>query len=287
VLLIDNELHDATIDNRVPKVADALRLMLHDYGEQLDVLTFRGKLKDIHALAADFGRIQPGQYKVIIIDSLYRTLPPGTDENDNAAMAQIFNLLDAHAMRMKCAFVLIHHSSKGNQSERSVIDVGSGAGSMGRATDSHFILREHEQEGVFVADAAVRSFEKISPFCLKWLFPLWLPVPDDAGLDPADLKPPTQRRRKRSQPKTDSEPRPEPRTAKWFSDQFISDVPAPRAAIIDDAVAAGLSNKQAERLFDRALAKGYAHPRKCPNDKRKIVYADIIQPEESDHTLSP
>jgi hypothetical protein len=269
VLLIDNELHDGTIDNRVPKVADALKITLADYGEQLDVWTFRGKLKDIHSLAGDFAKLQPGQYKLVIIDSFYRVLPPGTDENDNAAMAQIYNLIDAHAMRLKCAFVLIHHSSKGSQSDKSVIDVGSGAGAMGRATDSHFVLREHEQQGVVVADAAIRSFPPIDPFCLKWFFPLWLP--DETGLNPADLKRPQRRRKSATAAASEVK---EKWTAKRFADSFIGPEPRPKAAIVDDAIEAGLSCRQSEALFGGVVAKRLAYPWRDKHDRRQKLYAN-------------
>ena len=47
-----------------------------------------------------------------------------------------------------CSFVLIHHSTKGNQSGKTITDVG--AGSQSRTTDTHLIrdAREHtEPEG--------------------------------------------------------------------------------------------------------------------------------------------
>ena len=61
--------------------------------------------------------------------AFYRFLPAGTDENANADMASLYNHIDRYAADLGCAFVLIHHSSKGNQSGKSVTDVGAGAGS--------------------------------------------------------------------------------------------------------------------------------------------------------------
>jgi hypothetical protein len=40
-------------------------------------------------------------------------MPRDTDENDNGTMAQVYNVLDAYAAKLQCAFVLIHHSTKG------------------------------------------------------------------------------------------------------------------------------------------------------------------------------
>ena len=63
------------------------------------------------------------------------------DENDNAAVAGLYNALDGIADSMGAGFCLIHHSSKGNQSDKAVTDVGSGAGAQSRAADTHLILR--------------------------------------------------------------------------------------------------------------------------------------------------
>jgi hypothetical protein len=78
----------------------------------------------------------------------------------------------------------MHHSSKGNQSGKSITDVSAGAGSQSRATDTHLVLRPHEEKDVVVLDATVRSWPPIEPRCLRWTFPVW--TPDDT-LDPADL----------------------------------------------------------------------------------------------------
>ncbi len=60
-------------------------------------------------------------------------LPAGIDENDNAAMSQVYNAIDRYAEMLQASFILVHHSSKGSQSGKSVTDVGSGAGAISRA----------------------------------------------------------------------------------------------------------------------------------------------------------
>lgn len=71
--------------------------------------------------------------------------------------------------------MVVHHASKGSQSDKRVTDVGSGAGAQSRATDCHMVLREHEDEGVTVLDAAVRSFAPVEPLALRWSFPIFIP----------------------------------------------------------------------------------------------------------------
>lgn len=184
VLLIDNELHINTTTYRMMQVANALEMDPPLFSDHIQVQSLRGKLKDLHRLARTFEKIKPHQYKVIVIDAFYRTLPLGVDENDNGAIANLYNLLDLHASRLKCAFVLIHHASKGNQSGKSVTDVGAGAGSQSRAVDTHLVIRPHQDKDTFVVDAAVRSWAPIEPFVIRKQHPLFV---IDPKADPEDL----------------------------------------------------------------------------------------------------
>ncbi len=185
VLLIDNELHPETITHRIPNVADAMGISLDDYQDRYDVISLRGRLVDYFGLGLrTVDHIEPGRYRAIIVDAHYRMLPPGVSENDNAAMAQVYNQIDRFADQTQAAWFLIHHSSKGSQAGKDVTDVGSGAGSQSRAADSHLVLRPHEEPGHVVLDAAVRSWPPVEPVTLEWCFPLWLP----SELDPENLK---------------------------------------------------------------------------------------------------
>ncbi len=173
VLHIDNELRLKTIVYRYRKVAEALKVPYDLFSHNLEVKSLRGRLQDLNGLGQFFNTIDPGKYKAIIIDAFYRTLPIGMDENDNGAIANLYNKLDWYASRLQCSFILIHHSSKGNQSQKSVTDVGAGAGAQSRAADTHLILRPHEEPNVAVLEAAVRSWPPREPMCLRWEFPLW------------------------------------------------------------------------------------------------------------------
>jgi len=190
VLIIDNELHPETLASRIPMVADAMAIPESERSHRLDVLSLRGRLMDIVRLSRLVESLHPDQYHLVIVDAWYRMLPPNVGENDNAAMASLFNRVDQYAAQTGAAWCLIHHASKGNQSDRRVTDVGSGAGSQSRAADSHIVLREHEEAGCVVMDAAVRSFPPVTPLALQWEFPLWRPV---HHLDPSRLADPRSR----------------------------------------------------------------------------------------------
>ncbi|MEL6499748.1 MAG: AAA family ATPase [Planctomycetota bacterium] len=243
VLIIDNELHRETSAHRIPRVADARGVAMREIAGRILVDNLRGRLQDIFTLGPYFEAIEPGRYKVIVLDAFYRFMPAGGDENDNGTMANIYNRIDSFADRLGCCFVLIHHSTKGSQSGKSVTDVGAGAGAQSRATDTHLVLRPHEEEGVVVLDAAVRSWAPVDPTCLRWDFPVWNA---DRSLDPAELKNEKGGKKKEKAQHT-------PQT---FVKTFVNGVPSTRSVILERAVQAGVSQWRADQLLRTADSDG-------------------------------
>ncbi|MBC7819694.1 MAG: AAA family ATPase [Planctomycetaceae bacterium] len=101
VLLIDNELHPETLAKRLPTVAEARGIRPADIADKIQVIALRGRLRDLLALESDLRSITPGAFKLIVLDAFYRFLPEGTDENANAAMAQLYNRVDRSAARLR------------------------------------------------------------------------------------------------------------------------------------------------------------------------------------------
>ncbi len=254
VLIIDNELHAETSANRIPKVAAARNIELDVAGKHLFVQNLRGHWQDIFSLGPYFRSLDPGRFRVIILDAMYRFMPREMDENDNGTMANVYNAIDRYADQLGCCFVLIHHTSKGNQSSKAVTDVGAGAGSQSRATDTHLILRPHEEEDVVVLDAAVRSWPPATPRCLRWTFPVWTPADD---LDPALLRIEKPKRRERVAP---ADEKPE---IDWSTERFveacIAEDPKTKVAILDCTKELGLSKRRAELFLQDALFRGLIH----------------------------
>lgn len=252
VLIIDNELHRETSAHRIPQVARARGVAMREIGDRIHVDNLRGRLQDIFTLAPYFAALEPGRFKVIVLDAFYRFMPSGGDENDNGTMANIYNRIDAFADRLGCCFVLIHHSTKGSQSGKSVTDVGAGAGAQSRATDTHLVLRPHEESGVVVLDAAVRSWPPVDPTCLRWSFPVWTV---DDGLDPAALKP--ERPTKRKEPKADEPPKEPEWTAERFVEAFIGIEPVTITALREQAAGMpGLSWRRVAEIVGEAERLG-------------------------------
>jgi AAA domain len=185
VLLIDNELHKPTLAARIKTVGEAMSLRPAEYADRLHVWPLRGNLRDIHELGAELETVAPGAFRFIILDAKYRMIPPLASENSNADETRFYNALDCYADRITAGIGNIHHSSKGQQGDKRVTDVGAGAGAQSRATDCHLILREHEEDNVVVLEAAVRSFAPVAPLALRWVFPLWQPAED---VDPTKLR---------------------------------------------------------------------------------------------------
>jgi len=266
VLILDNELHGETSANRIPKVADARNVRLSLLYDRIFIDNLRGRLLDILSLNKYFEQFKPEQFKVIILDAFYRFLPAGTDENDNGAMANIYNRIDHYADLLKCSFVLIHHTSKGNQSMKSVTDVGAGAGTQARATDSHFVLRNHEEPGVVVVEAVVRSWPPLAPYCLRWNFPVWMP---DRELDPALFL--GMRQERTVSPRKDMEPG-------EFTTMFFHENPISKARTFELASLAGLTQQRIRQLLQLAVESGLLYRWIMPD--KTVGFATEPPPED-------
>jgi len=183
VLHIDNELHKTTLDHRLWTMLRAMGLQRHEVEGYHKRISLRGKLRDFNQIRADL-RKHRGDFDYVILDALYRARPEGSKENSNDDFTMLYNAIDAFCEEHDVGFAAVVHSTKGNQSDKSVTDVGAGGGAQSRATDTHLVMRSHQEPGCVVVDAAVRSWAPIEPFTIRWGFPLWVPADD---LDPQDL----------------------------------------------------------------------------------------------------
>lgn len=240
VVLIDNELHEETLADRLQRVATAKGIPVDDLDGWLEVKSLRGALQSFRTLDAGMlapKRVEAGRYGMVIFDAFYRfNCDDGSDENDNGYMARTYNLLDSMAKRLDACLVCIHHTSKGNQSEKAVTDVGAGAGSMSRAADTHLVLREHELQGHLVVDAACRSWKPLEPTVVRFEYPLFHPEP---------LLAPTLKKAKK---KGDD----------WNVERFVDEVVGTSTLTADELLARakelGLSGYRAKELRREAMA---------------------------------
>lgn len=275
VLIIDNELHAETLASRLRRVTEAYGVEARN---RIRVLSLRGKLQNLESLRSFFRKKSPGQFKLIILDAWYRALPIGTNENDNGMVAGVYNLLDSYADHLQAAFLLIHHTSKGIQSEKAVTDVGAGAGSQSRAADSHLIIRPHEEQDAVVLECVVRSFPPVKPIALRFEWPYFLLAHD---LDPTQLAKPGRKKKPAEKPaEQPAEPTPEdpvelPWASQRFAQMFGSVEPKTKSVIIEDARLGGVPSKLIPGLLQAAIDRSQLHAKCDQNDKRKIYIQNV------------
>ena len=168
VLIMDNELHKATIASRMLWVGQKMNISANSPElENLIVNTQRIKRHDVNEISRVAEQIREQKIDVVIIDALYRALPEDVDENSNGQITRIYNQLDTFAQKSGAAVIIVHHTSKGNQSSKGITDVGSGAGAQSRAPDTHLVLRAHQEKNAVVVGCCVRSFPPVESFCLR------------------------------------------------------------------------------------------------------------------------
>jgi hypothetical protein len=185
VLIVDNELHGDSIVRRLNSIREAMQLP-ESVMDNISVSSLRGQLKTLPELCSLMNHVEAGTFSLVLIDALYRTLPKGMDENSNADIASLYNMLDDLARRQKCSCGSVHHASKGKQGGKAVTDVGSGAGAQSRAVDLHIVLRPHGKPGHLIFDAAVRDFPPIASRVIVQDYPLWHLAPE---IDPSQSEP--------------------------------------------------------------------------------------------------
>lgn len=186
VLLIDAELHGETLANRLPQIAAARRIPMCEVGDSLYVETIRGRGLDVFKLERMIENIEKDFFTAIILDPLYRCWPADQrfDENSNSDVCRAFNAIDKYAEMTGAMWACCHHATKGAQNMKAVADVGAGAGSFARATDTHIVLRPHQEPGAVVMSVVLRSWPPVPDTCYRWSFPVWKPADD---LDPSKL----------------------------------------------------------------------------------------------------
>ena len=198
-MIVDNELHSEELAFRVGSVQDAMEV---SFGDSLHFSCLRGAAVDMNHIEEKLVAAGASRFDVIILDALYRFIPAGTSENDNAQMMLIYNTIDRIARTFDCSVICVHHSSKGNQNEKQVSDVGAGAGAISRAADTQVVLFPHEQPGLVCIEAITRSSKTPAARSAKLDNFLWSLCEDDAVR------------------KTDSEPKPDKKKIATMQNQM-------------------------------------------------------------------
>lgn len=239
VLLIDNELHPETGLQRLHKVATGVRADLGAVDASLRVAWLRGASQGLEEIEAAIRAEPRGTYSLIALDAFYRLIPKGTDENANGDMVQIYNHLDRIAAASGASIINVHHASKGDQSQKGTTDVGSGAGAISRAVDTHIVYLRHAQEGCVTMRAVCRSFPPPESTVLRVEPPSVRMEPD---LDPDDLW--TPKKAARAQERS------------WSPEEFVVafvDGKATKRELVERAMGQFIPKDRARQLVEQAL----------------------------------
>ncbi len=275
-ILVDNELHRETIASRLYRVAEARLLQPAEWKDRILIAPLRGKLRDIFSAERVFRRIEKNRYRLLVLDSLYRFFPKNMDENDNGSMAALYNQLDYYADMLGVAIVVIHHSTKGNQGGKGVMDVGSGGGAAGRATDTHLIMREHELANCVTVEARVRTFPQPDPFVMKWDFPVWSL---EADANPAAIKKDEPAAKAKAQGGTGRPSTTQAWTAEMLVRAVLSDGPKTKTVLLQIASTMGLPVTPGDALLKVAVEKNIVRIQK--RESQPWVYHYNLPPDET------
>jgi hypothetical protein len=261
VLLVDNELHPETAKNRMANVVEALGMDKATFDERLRVAFVRGRMATLEDVEATLRAAGRGAFDVIALDAFYRFLN-GVDENANGEMTGVYNHLDRIAEFSGAAIINVHHSSKGDQSNKATTDVGSGAGAIARATDTHLAFLRHMEEGCVVLRGECRSSRRPMAVGLR-LNPPFVTV--DASLNLDDLWTPKKAAQKgKAQPMT--------------VDEFVREVvdnQSSKTLIIAKAQERGVTQSHARWLAQEAIStnkvKEVAQDTGKAGNRRKVL----------------
>lgn len=181
VLILDNELHACETAFRQEQIVGKRGYDRKKLDRNLATVNFRqpvernGRLvihrPTVAQVQEALEQVQPGTYGAIIYDSKYRFDAVDGDANSENQQTGFYNILDTINLRMGSCAIVVGHGTKGNQTEKDVIDMMSGSGAQGRAVNTQVAIRPHKVDGYSVLHAKGNTFAPVEPVSLAFDFP--------------------------------------------------------------------------------------------------------------------
>lgn len=175
VLYLDLELllHEAPLRQKL--IMEAAGLWNMDDFHLWQLRGHRLSMQRLKAAILEYCRTH--EIGLLIIDPWYK-LSGGADEIGTEGVADLLAELEEVAREVDCSVIISHHFTKGDSSQKNVIDLASGTGVFGRDPDLICGLREladsTEEFPLVKMEFVARSFKPITPIGLRWQFPLWV-----------------------------------------------------------------------------------------------------------------
>lgn len=154
------------------------------HSDKLGIWSLRGICNDLSVVLDGIRAQVKNGISLIVIDPIYKGLA-GRDENSAGDIGQLMNEVERIVEETGAAVAFGAHYSKGNQADKDPLDRISGSGVFARDPDTILGLTQHESEGCFTVNSALRNFPAIDPFVVEWDFPIFNERRD---LDPNKLK---------------------------------------------------------------------------------------------------
>ena len=182
VVYLNFELIESFFDHRLVQICHAKGCELPP---SLLLWNLRAHCYDLAVLARVLAARLAGAGPVaaILIDPVYKALGD-LDENSAGDMTKLMTLVENLALPLGAAVIFGSHFSKGNQTGKEARDRPSGSGVLIRDPDVVVIMTRHEEEDAYTIDAELRYLPRLSPFVVRWDYPLMVP---DESLDPRRL----------------------------------------------------------------------------------------------------
>jgi AAA domain-containing protein len=184
-LYVNFELKEFYMRQRLLAIRLAKKLVLKP--GQLSVWNLRGYEVPLEMFKLELIRlIRHRDILVVFVDPFYKLLG-GRDERMSAEINLIMAAFDEVNRITGASIIFAAHFTKGNQAGKESIDRISGGGSINRDPDNLVTLTKHETDHAFSVDFTLRDFAPITPFVVRWEYPLLVRT----DLDPDKIKRPT------------------------------------------------------------------------------------------------
>ena len=184
VLYLNMELDEASFDDRMKKVYDALELT-RGHPENIDIVHLRGKIEKLDKLVPQINRtLKAHDYAAVILDPTYKL---GIGDENAADQVTAFCNAIVRIAESGVSVIYAHHHSKGAQGSKASMDRASGSGVFARDADALLDMIElripaemaeevkaeyGEKVTAWRMDATLREFQRIEPVNLFFSYPL-------------------------------------------------------------------------------------------------------------------
>lgn len=164
VVFINPEMREETIIHRAWRLSEALMYPTNAPVYFFNTAGFSIGLEEIRSQVVSQCNTNGISPKLIVADSLY--LANAGDENAAGDMTANMRELQALTLDLDAALLFIHHTTKGSQSNKAVLDQAAGSGVLGRFVSAQASLGKLDAPTHLIGSSA-ELVEQL-PFRLEW-----------------------------------------------------------------------------------------------------------------------